>query len=55
MEIGACDNLGRTEIVFVGSLALGLGFGQLWSINRDICRDEEMALTKDVASDRDFK
>ena len=43
METGAFDNLGWIEIVFVGVVALGLGFWQLWSINREIAKDKEKA------------
>lgn len=41
MESGALDNYGWIEIVFVGVVALGLGFWQLWSINREIAKDKE--------------
>ena len=47
MKTGAFDNLGWIEIVFVGVVALGLGFWQLWSINREIASDKERA-AKDV-------
>ncbi len=54
MEAGAFDNLGWIEIVFVGVVALGLGFWQLWSINREIAKDKEKASAKDAAvSDAD--
>jgi hypothetical protein len=43
MEQSALDNLGWIEIVFVGAVALGLGFWQLWSINREIAKDKEKA------------
>ena len=43
MQTGALDNLGWIEIVFVGVVALGLGFWQLWSINREIAKDNEKA------------
>ena len=52
METGAFDNLGWIEIVFVGVVALRLGFWQLWSINREIAKDHEKA-AKDVVSDKD--
>jgi hypothetical protein len=32
---------GWIEVVVVGAIALGLGFWQLWSINREIRRDRE--------------
>ena len=51
MEPGALDNLGWIEIVFVGIVALGLGFWQLWSINREIAKDKEKAEAKDGRSD----
>ncbi len=35
------DNLGWIEIVFVAVIALGVGFWQLFSINREIRRDRE--------------
>ncbi len=35
------DELGWIEIVFVAVVALGFGFWQLWSINREIRRDRE--------------
>ena len=44
MQTGAFDNLGWIEIVFVGVVALGLGFWQLWSINREIAKDKEKAV-----------
>ena len=47
MEAGAFDNLGWIEIVFVGVVALGLGFWQLWSINREIAKDKA---AKDAAT-----
>jgi hypothetical protein len=54
MEAGAFDNLGWIEIVFVGIVALGLGFWQLWSVNREIAKDKEKAAAKDpAASDAD--
>jgi hypothetical protein len=43
MENSALDNFGWIEIVFVGVVALGLGFWQLWSINREIAKDKEKA------------
>ena len=51
MEAGALDNLGWIEIVFVGVFALGLGFWQLWSINREIAKDKEKAAKN--GADRD--
>jgi hypothetical protein len=43
MEAGTLDNYGWIEIVVVGAIALGLGFWQLWSINREIAKDKEKA------------
>ena len=53
MEAGALDNLGWIEIVFVGVVALGLGFWQLWSVNREIAKDKEKAATNNNTSDKD--
>lgn len=50
MEAGAFDNMGWIEIVFVGVVALGLGFWQLWSVNREIAKDKEKAAAKDAAA-----
>lgn len=55
METGAFDNLGWIEIVFVGVVALGLGFWQLWSINREIAKDKEKAAAKESLFDKDLK
>lgn len=52
MAPGALDNYGWIEIIFVGVVALGLGFWQLWSINREIAKDKEQA-TKDAAPKSD--
>ena len=41
MQNAPLDNYGWIEIVFVGVVALGLGFWQLWSINREIAKDRE--------------
>ncbi len=41
MEGGAFDSLGWIEIVFVGLVALGFGFWQLWSVNREIAQDRK--------------
>ena len=48
METGTWDNLGWIEIVFSGAVALGFGFWQLWSINREIARDKEKAAARDA-------
>ena len=34
------DNLGWVELVFVAVVALGFGFYQLWSVNREIAQDK---------------
>lgn len=47
MAQGAWDNLGWIEIVFVGIVALGFGFWQLWSINREIAKDKAAKADKD--------
>lgn len=46
--MGSLDNYGFIEIIFVGAVALGLGFWQLWSINREIARDKEKAAARDA-------
>ena len=51
MEAGAFDNRGWIEIVFVGMVALGLGFWQLWSINREITKDKDKA--NETSSEQD--
>ena len=52
MEPSAFDNMGWIEIVFGGIVALGFGFWQLWSINREIARDKEKA-GKECAQEKD--
>ena len=52
MESAPLNNYGFIEIIVVGIIALGLGFWQLWSVNREIAKDKEKA-AKDVSSDRD--
>lgn len=49
MEPSAWDNLGWIEIIFSGVVALGFGFYQLWSVNRDIAKDKEEAAAKKAA------
>ncbi len=53
MNDAPLDNLGWIEIIVTGVIALGLGFWQLWSINREIAKDKEKASAKDTASDGD--
>ena len=36
-------NYGWIEVVVVAIVALGFGFWQLWSVNREIKRDKEKA------------
>ncbi len=38
---GSMNTFGWVEIIFVGVVALGFGFWQLWSINREIARDKD--------------
>lgn len=45
---GSMNNYGWIEIVFVGVVALGLGFWQLWSVNREIAKDKEKAAAKEA-------
>ncbi|MDN3644758.1 hypothetical protein QWY75_00910 [Pontixanthobacter aestiaquae] len=46
MEASVWDNLGWIEIVFSGAVALGFGFWQLWSVNREIAKDKAKADAK---------
>ena len=46
METSLMDNFGWIEIVFSGAVALGFGFYQLWSVNREIAKDKEEAAAK---------
>lgn len=39
------ENFGWIEIVFTAVIALGFGFYQLWSVNREIAKDKEAAST----------
>jgi hypothetical protein len=43
MDSGPLNNYGWIEIVFVAVVALGLGFWQLWSVNREIAADKKKA------------
>jgi hypothetical protein len=47
MESSPLDNLGFVEIIFSGAVALGIGFWQLWSVNREIAKDKEKAARKE--------
>ena len=40
---GSMENYGWIEIIFTGAVALGIGFWQLWSVNREIAKDKEKA------------
>ncbi len=51
METGMWDNLGFIEIIFTGAVALGIGFWQLWSVNREIAKDKEKAAAKKASED----
>tara|TARA_R110000850_G_scaffold6769_10_gene25954 strand:- start:5051 stop:5215 length:165 start_codon:yes stop_codon:yes gene_type:complete len=46
MEASPLDNFGWIEIIFSGAVALGLGFWQLWSVNKEIAKDREKAAKK---------
>jgi hypothetical protein len=52
METGALDNWGWIEIVFSGAVALGFGFWQLWSINREMAKDKQKAAAKEQSDAR---
>ncbi|MGB7373912.1 hypothetical protein [Pontixanthobacter sp.] len=49
MEPTAWDNLGWVEIIFSGAVALGFGIYQLWSVNREIAKDKELAAARKAA------
>ena len=53
METSPLDSFGWIEIIVSGAIALGLGFWQLWSVNREIAKDKEKAATKKVADRSD--
>lgn len=42
-------NYGWIEVVVVAILALGFGFWQLWSVNREIRRDKERKASADAS------
>ena len=42
-------NYGWIEIIFIAVVALGLGFWQLWSVNREIARDRARKAEEDDA------
>lgn len=50
---GSMDNYGWIEIVFVAVVALGIGFWQLWSVNREIAKDREKAAAAKAQRDAD--
>ena len=52
MEPSSLDNMGWIEIVFGGIVALGFGFWQLWSINREIAKDKQKAANDEASKDR---
>ncbi len=37
------NDFGLLELLFSGAVALGFGFWQLWSVNREIAKDKEKA------------
>jgi hypothetical protein len=49
MEPSPWSNLGFVEIIFSGAVALGFGFWQLWSINKEIAKDKAKAAEKEAA------
>jgi hypothetical protein len=53
METSPFDNLGFVEIIFSGAVALGIGFWQLWSVNREIAKDKEKAAEKKAVTKAD--
>ena len=40
MGADSMDSMGWIEIIFVGVVALGFGFWQLYSINKEIAKDK---------------
>ena len=53
METSPFDSFGWIEIIFSGGVALGLGFWQLWSVNREIAKDKEKVAAKKAADKAD--
>ena len=53
METSPLDSFGWIEIIVSGAIALGLGFWQLWSVNREIAKDKEKAAAKKAADKAD--
>ena len=51
MEPSAWDNLGWIEIVVSGAIALGFGFWQLWSVNREIAKDKDKKREEESSAD----
>ena len=45
------QHYGWIEIVFSAVVALGFGFYQLWSVNREIRQDEARKAAKSAAAD----
>jgi hypothetical protein len=41
-------NYGLIELLFTGGVALGLGFWQLWSINREIAKDKAAKASRET-------
>lgn len=42
------ENFGWIEVAFFAVVALGWGFYQLWSVNREIARDKEEASAREA-------
>ncbi len=55
MEGSSWIHPGLMEIFFSGFVALGFGFYQLWSVNREIAKDKEKAAAKEAAEEADGK
>lgn len=45
------EHFGWVEIVFTAVIALGFGFYQLWSVNREIARDDAARKAKGAEPD----
>lgn len=45
------ENYGWIEIVFTATVALGWGFYQLWSVNREIAKDKAKKEREEAALD----
>lgn len=47
------EHFGWVELVFTGVIALGFGFYQLWSVNREIAADKEKRARTKLPPDAD--